>query len=120
MILYLDTSGEMCKVWLDEDYTEYRMGRELARDLLGVIQKRVGHMRKLTGIAFMKGAGSFTGLRIGATAANTMAEYLGVPIVGEKGPTWRARAKKRLSLGENDKMVLPEYDKPANVTKPKK
>lgn len=120
MILYLDTSSAVCKVWVDEKYSEYETGRNLARDLLGIVTECVGDMKELTGIAVMKGPGSFTGLRIGATVTNTMADYLGVPIVGESGEGWRERAEERLKRGENDKIVVPEYGAAPNVTKAKK
>lgn len=39
-------------------------------------------VRDLTKIAVAKGPGSYTGLRIGVTAAKTLAWDLGIPIVG--------------------------------------
>jgi len=68
----------------------------------------------------MKGPGSFTGLRIGITVFNTIADTNNVPIVGETGDSWQDKAIMRLENGENDHVVLPEYGSEANITKPRK
>ena len=52
--------------------------------------------------------------------ANTLADGLGVPIVGETGDSWRESALDRLSSGEDDQVILPFYGGDAHITKPKK
>lgn len=77
----------------------------------------------VSGIVVFKGPGSFTGLRIGITVVNAIADQVGVPIVGigsESGESWIEDGLDRLSLGQNDKIVLPEYGGDANITKPRK
>lgn len=86
------------------------------RGLLGSRQKELDDIQA---IAVFKGPGSFTGLRIGITVANTLADSLGVPIVGGSGDDWFKKAMTDLQGGKNDRIVLPEYGAPPRVTKPK-
>ena len=124
MIILLDTSTPICRLRVvggDEstDY-EWDAGRTLARGLLGFLQEKTGDVKTISGIGIMKGPGSFTGLRIGLTVANTLADDLGIPIVGETGEEWQARALGRLAAGENEQIVMPEYGGDAHITLPRK
>lgn len=124
MIILLDTSTATCRLTTVDDESsnnfEWEAGRTLARGLLAFIQEKVGDVKNISGIGIMRGPGSFTGLRIGMAVANTLADGLGVPIVGETGDSWRERALGRLSSGEDDQVILPFYGGDAHITKPKK
>jgi tRNA threonylcarbamoyladenosine biosynthesis protein TsaB len=74
----------------------------------------------LGGIMVFKGPGSFTGLRIGLSAANALAYSLSIPIVAMGGDDWLAASMKDLFAGKNDKIAIPEYGAPARTTKPRK
>lgn len=74
----------------------------------------------LSGIAIYKGPGSFTGLRIGMSAANTIAYAQDIPIVAQSGVDWIESAIQNLSSGKNDKVAIPDYGGPAYTTQPKK
>lgn len=124
MIVLLDTSTAICRLRLvdgenSEDF-QWEAGRTLARGLLEYLQTKVGNFEKVSAIGIMRGPGSFTGLRIGMAVANTLADSLNVPIVGEVGDVWQQRALKRLSSGENDQVILPLYGSDAHITAPKK
>jgi tRNA threonylcarbamoyladenosine biosynthesis protein TsaB len=124
MIILLDTSTATCRLTTVDGESsnnfEWEAGRTLARGLLSFIQEKVGDVKNISGIGIMRGPGSFTGLRIGMAVANTLADGLGVPIVGETGDSWRESALGRLSSGEDDQVILPFYGGDAHITKPKK
>ncbi len=128
MILLLDTSTPVCRLtFVDGDAhydTEWEANRELGRGLLGYIESELQKQSKtfedVSGIGVFKGPGSFTGLRIGLTVANTLADALPVPIIGETGEAWQEAVIKRLENGENERIVLPLYGGDAHITKPRK
>lgn len=129
MIILLDTSTPVCYLTVIDDdkkgfFYEWEAGKTLARGLLRFLEDKLGEhgssLGEVSAIAVMKGPGSFTGLRIGITVVNTLAESLGVPIVGVDGEHWRKEALVRLEQGKNDQIVLPNYGSEANITKPRK
>ena len=124
MIILLDTSTVICHLTTVDGESsnnfDWEAGRTLARGLLAFIQEKVGDVKNISGIGIMRGPGSFTGLRIGMAVANTLADGLGIPIVGETGDSWRESALGRLSSGEDDQVILPFYGGDAHITKPKK
>jgi tRNA threonylcarbamoyladenosine biosynthesis protein TsaB len=87
------------------------------RDLLGA-QGR--DFRDLQGIVCFEGPGSFTGLRIGITVADSLAYGLSIPIVAARGESWIQTGVDRLLAGQNDRIALPHYGAPVHITKQKK
>ncbi len=128
MIILLDTSTPECRLTLidgDQRYEDsWTADRTLADKLIGYLREQLKAQNKtwqdVTGIGVFKGPGSFTGLRIGLTVMNTMADSLEIPIVGETGDNWKESALTRLTSGQNDKLVMPLYGREANITKPRK
>ena len=105
MIVLLDTSTPTCKLTLvDGEYTytdEWQADRTLAKHLLRYLTDKLeeygSSLNQIEGIGVMKGPGSFTGLRIGLTVLNTIADANAVPIVGETGENWQKQALDRLT-----------------------
>ena len=139
MILLIDSSTEKLRLWLKNDDFEVdfekTLGREMAKNILAEIKEFLAengaNWQNLRGICVFAGPGSFTGLRIGVTVANTLADSLKIPIVGEKNSdnsknngenleNWREIALEKLNSGADDKIALPFYGAEANITKPRK
>lgn len=128
MILLLDTSTPICKLTIvngEARFThEWEANRELANGILQYLDTTLHtynlNWTSLTGIVVCRGPGSFTGLRIGITVMNTIAQARAVSIVGASGDDWQNEGLRRLESDENDRIVLPEYGGEANITQPRK
>ena len=128
MILAIKTAESVAEIYLlaarsgliIEKEKKWNAGRELARDLLGEVEKLVGDFANLTGVIVFRGPGSFTGLRIGITTANAIAYAQEIPIIGANGDDWLADGLEKLSNEEDDKIVLPKYGASPRITTPKK
>ena len=108
MKLYLDTSTPETILKLDSQEYRYNFDRDLAEKLLKYIHDKLQENGKdfddITEITFMSGPGSFTGLRIGATIVNTLAQELGIPLYDHHG--------------KKHPIIIPDYGHDANITKP--
>ena len=89
-ILALDASTEYCSValWRDGavDARDEHAGQRHSQRLLPMVGELLGHhgiaVRDLDGIAFGRGPGSFTGLRIVCGVTQGLAFGAGLPVVG--------------------------------------
>ncbi|HMS92893.1 MAG TPA: tRNA (adenosine(37)-N6)-threonylcarbamoyltransferase complex dimerization subunit type 1 TsaB [Candidatus Saccharibacteria bacterium] len=126
--LLIDTSTPECHMTLASDDKQinrtWDAGRMLAKNIFVYIDEIFLDAGitydDLDGLGVFRGPGSFTGLRIGLTVANTIASAREIPIVGEVGDEWRQRSIDRLIRGNDDTIVLPEYGGDARITQPRK
>ena len=106
----LDTSTSVAKLKLDDQFYEADLGHDMAEKLLKFIHEKLqenhADWHDLTEIEFFSGPGSFTGLRIGASIVNTLAEELNIPLKDQYGKTHQ--------------IILPDYGRAANISQPKK
>ena len=128
MIILLDSSTTVCKITLvdgdrRQDYS-WESDRTLAKWLLGYLDKILKEHDKtwtdISAIGVFEGPGSFTGIRIGLTVMNTIANSQQIPIVGARGEDWQDEVLAKINIGNDEKIVLPFYDRGANITKPRK
>jgi|JRYG01.1.fsa_nt_gb tRNA threonylcarbamoyladenosine biosynthesis protein TsaB len=127
-ILLLDTSHEICHFFLHHNGKHYTLtnsaGRELSKKIFTMLEDFLGKhtlsYEDIEGIGVFRGPGSYTGLRIGLTVANSLADSLQIPIVGTHSTDWQKKAIERLKRGENDQIVLPEYVSIPHITSPRK
>jgi tRNA threonylcarbamoyladenosine biosynthesis protein TsaB len=105
-------------------YSTWPAHRQLAETIhlkiKELLESQGRDLNDLNSIAIYKGPGSFTGLRIGLSVANTLADSLSLPIVSTIGTTWIRTACNRLKEGENEHLALPEYGAEPHITKPKR
>lgn len=129
MILAIKTDNPVTEITVYDDELEkksskiWESGRELEMQILDVIDEVLTRSRAgfkdLKTIIIYQGPGSFTGLRIGFAVANTLAASLDIPIF--KTDTWLPKFSDfDLRQSSFAGIVLPEYGKEANITKPKK
>lgn len=124
MIILLNTSTPICKItFVDAEghhYYEWQSERMLARGLLGYLDKLLKTRNKtwsdITAIGVFEGPGSFTGIRIGLTVMNTIADAQKIPIVGGRGDDWQNDVLAKLHGGQDEKIVLPFYNREAHIT----
>ncbi len=104
--------------------TTWQAHRELSNTLLKTIESELSSVKlswtDLKGVVVFKGPGSFTGLRIGVTVANTLSYSLEIPVIGSAGEDWVTDGVSQLSKGISEPVVVPEYGGEANITKPRK
>ena len=95
------------------------MASEILEKIEYLLSKNDAKMQSLSGIIIFTGQGSFTGLRIGTTVANTLAYSYAIPIVSAQGDTWLDDGLNSIQSQKKSVYVLPEYSSEPNITKPK-
>jgi tRNA threonylcarbamoyladenosine biosynthesis protein TsaB len=105
-------------------YYKWQAHRELSSTIHKKLKEQLElqklNLHNLDGIVIYKGPGSFTGLRIGFSVANSLSYSIDIPIVSESGEDWIEEGLRRLKMSENEKISIPEYGALPNITKPKK
>jgi tRNA threonylcarbamoyladenosine biosynthesis protein TsaB len=146
LFLTLKTDNPQAEIGLFEDTTEIKTIRWQAhRKLAETIHKQLEELLQATdndwsdieGILFFEGPGSFTGLRIGASLANSLASGLDIPVVSVGGTPsdnastvtseWAKDGIDKLIKNSSDSQrsrsgsfVSPLYGQPVHITQQKK
>jgi tRNA threonylcarbamoyladenosine biosynthesis protein TsaB len=131
MYLCIKTDSPEAEIYLSNsnqqtvDSITWQAHRDLSNSLLpkieAILKINKFDLQSIKGIVVYSGPGSFTGLRIGVSFANTLAYSLGVPVIGLNGIDWLAVGVDRLcsGIGSGD-TVVPNYGSDARITTPKK
>lgn len=129
LILTLRTDKPESEIGLYQDgeqlvYERWQAHRQLAETIhfkiREVLDSQGKSLEDITALAVHKGPGSFTGLRIGLSVANALATSYNIPISGAAGDGWLKTTLSRLSAGESDNYVVPEYGAGVHITAQKK
>lgn len=104
------------EAWL----ADRKLAETIHKKILELLARQRLGWEDIEAIVGYEGPGSFTGLRIGLTVANTLADSLSLPIVASTGDDWRESGINRLLAGENQKAIMPKYGAPVHTTKQKK
>lgn len=129
IVLTIRTDKPEAEVGLFEDdkqlaYQIWQAHRELSDTIhlkiKDILETQGKSYQDVDGIVCFQGPGSFTGLRIGLTVADALANGFGLPIIGAMGDDWIQAGIKRLESGENDRIALPHYGAPVHITTPRK
>jgi tRNA threonylcarbamoyladenosine biosynthesis protein TsaB len=126
MILAIKTDNPVAELYLYEGENLqakdiWEAGNKLSLQLNKHIESLLQNdYTKITGIVAFQGPGSFTGLRIGISVANTLSYSLGVPVVGAVEKDWIKSGLKALKSAKKDVYVMPEYGAEPNITIQKK
>jgi len=90
-----------------------------------LFKKNKKNLSSLKGIIVINGPGSFAGIRVGLSVANTLAWALNIPAIGvnlSQGKDSQELVKigiKKLLKIKNQKPVMPFYGKEPNITRAK-
>lgn len=129
IILTIKTDQETAETGLFDSqkklrYINWRAHRELSSTIHKKIEELLDSQKlswnNIQGIVFYEGPGSFTGLRIGASVTNALAQNLYIPVVQASGEDWINKGINKLLKKQTNVQVYPNYGSPVFVTKPRK
>jgi len=113
-------TGNEIKTWV----SVRNQSKELLPNIDKLLKKNKIKSEQLKWVAVNLGPGSFTGLRVGISVANTFGYGLNIPVIGKANIAGDAKARiesllKLKTTSKSFKQVLPEYGRPPRITRPK-
>lgn len=105
-------------------YVKWKAHRQLAETIHSKLRDLLVSTKldwsEVSGIICYQGPGSFTGLRIGMSVANSIATSIKIPIVAASGIDWQTKAIDKLLQGVDEKNIIPQYGTLPHITTPRK
>ena len=130
MILTIRTDNPQAEIGLFTDtgeqlaYNKWLGHRQLSKTILQEIHELMQSVNSdwesIKGIICYQGPGSFTGLRIGASLANTLGASLSSPVIGASGENWIKKGIQEIKNKKEKKIIIPNYGRQARITRPRK
>ncbi len=100
-----------------EVWKAHRMlGETISNRIDTILLRQSQSLKNINGIVFYSGPGSFTGLRIGASVVNAIANSYSIPIAGVSGDDWLIRGVKLLAEGSGSAFIVPVYGSDPHIT----
>lgn len=125
MILFIDTSDEEARLALidgtkiaSRKFVSRRISENLLPNIQNLLKKNKADFKHLKKIAVVTGPGPFSRIRTAVVTSNVLAYALDVPVTGIRSSEVPADLTI-LDKFKTTKQVLPFYQKPPNITKPK-
>lgn len=103
-----------------EWHADSQLAEKILKEINNLLKKENLIFNDLGGIGIYTGPGSFTGLRIGISTANSLANGLNIPVSGNNGSNWENLCLDQLNLGKNSNIITPVYGSEVKTTKAKK
>jgi len=99
-----------------------KLGVTIHQKIEEILNKENKKLSDLEGVVAFEGPGSFTGLRIGLTVGNTLAQQLNIPIAGSSDENWITTGAHDLKTLSHDELTiaLPKYGRGPHITSPRK
>ncbi len=112
--------GNDIKTWI----SIRNQSKELLPNIDKLLKKNKIKPEQLKWVAVNLGPGSFTGLRVGISVANTFGYGLNIPVIGKANIAGDVKVRiesllKLKTTGKLFKQVLPEYGRSPRITQPK-
>ena len=119
MKLIIDTIDKNCVVSLHDGDNidsqkwqwEKDTGTEVLRNIKKLLEKHKKKLVDIKAILVNAGPGSFTGVRVGVTVANTLGWTLNIPVIGYRDGELDKLLSRKFTQTKFSKPVLPYYSK---------
>ncbi|NBU33045.1 hypothetical protein EB118_04620 [bacterium] len=117
MIIAIKTDVELAEIYIIIESIIVKKQWQAHRQLLKTIHLSINELLmtnglqldQLSGVIFFEGPGSFTGLRIGCSVTNALAQSYKTPIVATNGEDWLKKGLKLLSQNKGLPIIQPNY-----------
>jgi len=129
MILCIRSDSEKVYIGLYEGDREkagnsWVAGRELSVQILSFIEncceKASIQMNDIKGLVIYQGPGSYTGLRIACSVANSIGYSYDIPVIGSTGDRWIKNGTYQLLKSSRFTPISPIYGGEVYTTTPRK